>query len=62
VVLNGIRIVLWLGPMPFLKRPQTLGPANPLLLPLSAGRGQILNRNGLLKYILKAEELKDRCL
>lgn len=53
LVLNYIRAVPWLGCVPLLKRPQTLGSANPLLLPLSAGKGQILNRAGLLKSILK---------
>lgn len=53
LVLNYIRAITWLSCVHFLKRPQTLGPANPLQLPLSAGKGQILNGNELLKSIFK---------
>lgn len=53
MLILDIRAVPWLGSVSFLKRPPTSGPANPLLLPLSAGKGQMLNRDGLLKGMLK---------
>lgn len=56
LVLNYIRAIPWLSCVHFLKRSQTLGPADPLQLPLSAGKGQILNGNELLKSIFKQRD------